>query len=168
MIRRVADRSLLVPFLTALAFAVVVGCGGEEAKQTPAPEAAKPQAREQQAPSNPPKSLREELSRTIDRPDDYPSDAPVYPGSSTSHVQTYPDSMNVTFSTSDDPGRVASYMERELGGQGWDQIRVESMPNSAGSITYGFKADRKIAVMAAQVDSGGADPLTMIMVRVER
>ena len=75
--------------------------------------------------------------------------------------------MNVTFTTTDAPGKVSGFMEKELVAKGWESVRTETVAGSPGAITVGFKRNRKISVLSEGLDEGKPDAVTMIMVRIE-
>jgi len=187
MIRFATIRLTVVLLATALAF-VATGCGDDEEPATPAPEQAAaaptPTTATDQADSeaivqrvpkrrkpdpdalNKP-TLGEELRNEIARPDNFPSDAPVYPGATTNQSLQLGNVLTVTFSTADAPDKVSSFMNDELEAAGWGQIRTESMPNAPGTMIHGFKSNRTISVLTAPIDEGTPDALTMIMIRIE-
>lgn len=158
---------------------VLVGCGGEERGDEGTPAASTEQApqKAEAAPSQvqpklQPKPqagnfLRDDLRTEIDLPDGYPSDAPVYPGSTTSRYLSQDGAVNVTFVTDADPGEVTGFFEDSLSDQGWGSVRSQSMGNSPGTMTFGNKGGRKISILSARVDEGSPDAVTMIMVRVD-
>jgi hypothetical protein len=185
MIRFATLRLTVALLATALAF-VAPGCGDDEEPVAPAPEkaAVAPAAPTDQADSEAivqrvPKrrqpdpdaanmpTLREELRNEVARPDNFPSDAPVYPGSTTNQSLQLGNVLTVTFSTPDAPDEVSSFMNDEIESAGWGQIRTESMPASPGSMTYGFKPNRSISILVAPIEEGTPEAITMIMVRIE-
>lgn len=185
MVRLVPLRQILL--LAAIAFVTTVtGCGDDDEPVAPAAESAAvqppapatdpsgnslrplvPKRKADDAAGRPALTLRDQLRVEVARPSNYPSDAPVYPGATTNQTMDDQGIMNVTFSTSDTPGEVAGFMQSELESMGWESVRTEAVPGSPGSITVGFKGNRKISVLAAGLDEGQADAVTMIMVRIE-
>lgn len=187
MIRFATIRLTVVLLATALAF-VATGCGDddepapparEQAAATPTPTTPTDQADSEAIVQRVPKrrqpdpdaaskpSLRDELRNEIDRPENFPSDAPVYPGAATNQSLQLGNVLTVTFSTADAPDKVSSFMQDELEAAGWGQMRTEIMPTSPGTMIHGFKPNRTISVLTAPIDEGTPDAVTMIMVRIE-
>ena len=161
---------------------LLVGCGGsEEPKHTgDVPQAAAQRGADAKKPSQPaaparPKSaatpgagstLAEQLRVEVDVPDEYPDDAPIYPGSQASSVRKQGSTVILGFGTMDSPAEVQSYIETDLGNEGWDVQETQEMPN--GVLVVGSKGGRKISVLIAGVHGNSGDANTLIMVSADR
>jgi hypothetical protein len=100
---------------------VALGCGGEKT-ESPAPETT-PAAPAEQSAAKP--GQGELWSSTL--PDNFPEDIPRYPGASVVKSHSTPESgMKVTFTTPDDPGKVAAYYNDNFVAQGWSAQRVDA------------------------------------------
>lgn len=165
-----ATRFLFVTFVVLITIAFVTACGGDE----PAKPQAGKAAGEAPPPPLPPRSQREKLpapsisetlAARVDLPDYYPSDAPVYDGSTTNSVGWDSGRVNAVFNTPDDPGQVSSSLQSTLGSNGWSEIVEAEMVN--GVIVQAGKDDRSISVLVSRMEEGTENETTMILVTVD-
>lgn len=176
-------RSVRPAFLPALlATSLLLACGGDE-QEPPAPAASEPARSTEparpaepapaprasrEAPPVPPGATRpaEALRKKVELPDDYPSDAPVYPGTEPSQVSRGAEGrLVVMFGTEDAPDRVMDYMLSELPSAGWEVIAQQELPT--GQLVQGVKGDRLISVVLSRLDEGRDTAITMIAVSVD-
>ncbi len=175
-----------VVIMAALAMPLIfglMGCGGsEESSQGgAAPEAAAQEKTESTKPASepprkaseqPPKapvqslSIAEQLRVEVPVPDDYPADAPIYPGSQASSVRIQGNNVILGFGAMDPPAEVEGYIETDLRNEGWALQSTQEMPN--GVLITGNKDGRKISVLIAGVNGNSSDATTLIMVSAER
>lgn len=158
---------------------LLVSCGGsEEPSQTKGAPQAATQGQDAAKKTSPPLpakqaaapprqfTIAEQLRVKVDVPDEYPEDAPIYPGSQASSVRSQGGTVILGFGTMDAPTEVQSYIETDLGNEGWDVQPVQEMPN--GVLVMGDKNGRKISVLIAEVNGNQGDANTLIMVSAER
>jgi len=172
-------RYVLRSWVLGLAALSLVACGGQEEKPAPAPSATQ-SARPSPAPQTdssvaqgddralpdaegPPS---QQLRRKIALPADYPSDAPIYPGSEPSQVtRKGARRMVVMFGSSDSPDQVMDYLEGDLPGKGWSVSGRHDLPT--GKLIQATKGDRLVSVLLSRVDEGRDSAITMIAVSVD-
>jgi hypothetical protein len=149
-----------------------VSCKGEDE-----PAAAKVKAPSAQPPVIPPGSqlrkpgqkqgpgtVREQFAREVELPEDYPEDAPRYPGAKVNASAWRQGRVAATFSTKDTPDKVTSYVKQQLGSNGW-QTTPETEFESGVLLTATKPAEgRSIQVMIATLDQGENDLVTLIAV----
>jgi hypothetical protein len=164
-----SNRTRLVPVLiAALAIGVYTGCGEDEAT-TPPPESTgspTPAPEPVVTKVQPPKSIKEQLAQSVDLPDFYPKDAPVYPGAKASSVGWQGTRVSAVFSTSDPVDQVVSHTRESLESQGWSDIQSSDLPS--GQIVQGFKhdAERTIMALVSSVEEAG-EKVTLIAVSTD-
>jgi hypothetical protein len=160
--------------LTLMASLVAAGvsCKGEDE-----PAAAKVEAPSTQPPVIPPGiqprkpgqkqgpgTVREQFAREVELPEDYPEDAPRYPGAKVNASAWRQGRVAATFSTKDTPDKVTSYVKQQLGSNGW-QSTPETEFESGVLLTATKPTEgRAIQVMIATVDQGENDWVTLIAV----
>jgi len=183
--------SLLVLLLGVTALVLTLACGGGEDESTPRQKApserldsssdtsssdSEPQASatDELTRRQPPKSAPEgsdespaqQLRRKAELPDDYPGDAPVYPGSEPSQVsRNEPGRMTVMFGTEDTPAEVMSYLEGSVPSAGWSVVAQQDMPT--GRLLQARKGSRNLSVLLSVFDEGRDSQITMIAVSVD-
>ena len=122
--------SLLVCALLAL------GCGSRKSEKASSPT---PSAGETSpgAPKPP-----EEASATL--PADFPTDLPIYPGATVSKATEVPGTnLKASWTTADEPNKVASYYTDALTGQGWSTQRVN---RDDGILVFADKRSRSATI----------------------
>ena len=86
-------------------------------------------------------------------PEGFPSDVPVYPGSTVTMSMAAKDGMHVALKSADAPSKVAKFYTEKLKTSGWE---IETTMNTEdGSMISGKKGKRSV-MAAANKDSGGA------------
>lgn len=178
-------------FSLIVALILLAGCGGdgdsprdrlertaaanpERSSPSPTPGSDAPNAGPSAGapPSSPPvlpgqESPAQSLRNKIDLPDTYPSDAPVYPGSSNSHYGLSEDGRsNSLFGTDDSVEQVSEYMVDFLQENGWDGGSVQEVPQGVQLTSQ--KGGREMVVIIREVGAGTPDAVTMIAVSVDR
>lgn len=113
------------------------------------------------------RSVASELKTVrIDMPDDYPADAPRYPGAWVSQVRRLPSGvMNVMFGSDDSPEKVAEWMNGNLPNDGWTNLTQREM--GSGILMQGEKDLRRVNVVTS-VMQGSDEQVTLIAVVVSR
>ena len=102
----------------------------------------------------------------VDLPDNYPSDAPVYPGSKPSQAPPAPvGRVGVIFRSYDDPAQIQQYMDQELPRLGWQVVVSDELPN--GILVQGTKGDRLMSVVVSIFDKGQPSEVTMIAITTD-
>lgn len=170
------QRISLSTLCLSIALALMVGCGGEEAKDTaaetpaatPAEEApAEPQANQAPPPLAPRTTPAQELRRDLELPSYYPWDAPRYPGATASHqAQSSDGRANLLFGSDDSVSDVERYMEQFFRENDWTSDGAQPAPD--GVMMSGSKGDRGITVMVRRINDGQPDAITMIAVTVDQ
>jgi len=132
-----------------------LGCGGEKS-ETPSATAPAPTAEKPAAPA----VVEEVWSATL--PEDFPQDVPRYPAAEVMKSISTPDSgLKVSFSTTDDPGKVAAFFSDSLAAQGWSTQRVDG---ADGILVFAEKGARSATVgVAAAEDKTTIDLLVVEM-----
>lgn len=174
---RPAVHLLLTGLLSA---ALLVACGGEEeravpATTPPAAEEAAPVTRQEPAPRAQRRNLpvpsegdapSQQLRRTVELPADFPSDAPIYPGTEPSEVsKTAEGRFTAMFGTQDSASDVMDYMASTLPNEGWQVTGQHDLPT--GQLLQATKGDRLISVLLSRVDEGRDSAITMIALSVD-
>jgi len=98
-------------------------------------------------------------------PADFPKDIPVYTGATvmaggTVTTGAAAGSNGASFTTSDDPAKVADYYKAELAKQGWTDVKSIAIPGGMGNTVTAMKEKRQLSVGITK----GADGKTMIAV----
>jgi hypothetical protein len=137
------------------AFALL-GCGGEKSETPsatpPAPTAEKPAA---------PAVVDDLWTTTL--PEDFPQDVPRYPAAEVVKANSTPGTgLKVTFSTTDDPGKVAAFFSDSLAAQGWSTQRVDG---PEGTLVFADKGARSATVGVATADGKTQIELLVIEMR---
>ncbi|MFP6639365.1 MAG: hypothetical protein VCC04_03900 [Myxococcota bacterium] len=140
----------------------------QEKTESTKPASEQPRKTSEQSPKAPAKSftIAEQLRVEVPVPDDYPADAPIYPGSQASSVRTQGNNIILGFGAMDPPAEVEGYIETDLRNEGWALQSTQEMPN--GVLITGNKDGRKISVLIAGVNGNSSDATTLIMVSTER
>jgi hypothetical protein len=164
-----SNRTRLVPVLiAALAIGLYTGCGEDEATPPAPPSPAVPPAPapEPVVKVQPPQSIKQQLEQSVDLPDFYPKDAPVYPGAKASSVGWQGSRVSAVFSTSDPTDQVVAQTRESLESQGWSDIQSADLPN--GQVLQGYKHDeeRKIMALISSVEEAG-EKVTLIAVATD-
>jgi hypothetical protein len=161
---------LVSTLIISLAFGVLAGCGGEEEPATPV---AKPSPPAPPAPTrapvvekDPPKTFMEQLETSVDLPDFYPKDAPVYPNTKPNSAGWQGGRVSAIFHTKDDADEVVAFVTSSLNENGWSNVQHVEIPD--GSAVQGFKSDedRTISVLVAEVEEKG-EAATVIAVSTD-
>jgi hypothetical protein len=128
----------------SLAAFVALGCGGEKkAEPTPSATPTPAAAPAAEAPAaTPAKPVEEVWSTTL--PQNFPADVPRYSGAEVTKARVTQDgSISATFTTSDEPAKVATYYNDALAAQGWSTQRIDA-PD--GTLIFGDKGKRSSSV----------------------
>lgn len=153
------------------------GCGGSEPETanestpTSAAQPSQPSTSAESPPAAPPSSQAGpassdltpagQLLNDIELPDDYPSDAPIYPGSKPSQAPPARlGRVGVIFRSYDDPAQIQQYMDQELPRLGWQVVISDDLPN--GILVQGMKGDRLMSIVVSIFDKGQPSEVTMI------
>jgi len=132
-------RVLAIGSLVTLGALVALGCGGEKQEAPPAPAPAPDVTAEQ---PTEPKAADQVWLNSL--PEDFPADVPRYPSADVVKALSTPESgLKATFSTSDEPGKVAAYFNDNLAAQGWSTQRVDA---ADGILVLGDKGGRSATV----------------------
>ncbi|MBW2230536.1 MAG: hypothetical protein JRG92_10905 [Deltaproteobacteria bacterium] len=176
-------RALRLLLVGLVSVGLLAACGGqEEAPEAPAtaepersasaptgaePPAPAPRADRAERPSSkPPEGAAAQLSRTIELPDYYPSDAPVYPGTEPSSAKrNAAGRIAVVFGTSDSPEQVLEYMVGYLPGAGWEITGQQDLPG--GPLLQASQGERLLSVLLSRLDEGKPSEITVIAVGVD-
>jgi hypothetical protein len=95
-------------------------------------------------------------------PDNFPKDAPVYPGAIALSSVNSNDGMMVTLQTADSADKVAEYYAKELKGQGWTTESEVKLPQ--GTTYVNKKEKRNLSVSI----TGGDKTMIMLIVAAEK
>lgn len=159
------------------------GCSGDEdldsAPRVPATETTEPAAPEtpsapdsaaapdpgEPAPSDRP-GVEEQLRATIEVPDYYPEDGPVYPGAKPSQSQQMPNGkLSLMFGT-DAPAEEASRVMIEASeAKGWKIVSTDEF--DGGLLTRAQKGDRDLMILTSRLKEDGQDAITLVAINVE-
>jgi hypothetical protein len=112
-----------------------------------------------------PELLRAELRSSVELGEDYPEDAPIYPGATTSHSGRRAGKVTAAFSTEDSMEMVSAYVSAKLKTEGWSDSTIEEMPS--GAVIHAQKGTRQISVLVSSMDEGTEYELTMMIVAVD-
>ena len=183
------NRALLVLVSTALVACLLsFGCGGDEELPEPtardaAPSAEKPAA--QATPASPTQgtpapspvidekaraemadNLAERLTETVELPDYFPEDGPVYPGSKPSHVQQLPNGkVTVMFGTDASVEDAVRVMISAAEDQGWTIASEDQIER--GSLTRATKGGRSATILTNSVKEPGTEGATLVAVSID-
>ena len=169
---------LLTIGLAAAGFAV--GCGGgddapaamptatekvaDEARGEPRSETAeKPPSEARQVPAA---GIAEQLRTTIEIPDYYPEDGPLYPGVKPSQTQQSNNGrVSLVFGTDETPDEASSVMNEAAEAKGWTIVSENQMER--GLMTMAEKDGRKMTILTSRMDGGSGDAVTLVAVSVD-
>jgi len=176
-------RSQAIVLALVCACLALPGCSGDEdldsAPRAPATQATPGAAPE--APSAPesaatPESaapsatgrpgVEERLRATIEVPDYYPEDGPVYPGAKPSQSQQMPNGkLSLMFGT-DAPVEEASRVMIEASeAKGWEIVSTDEF--DGGILTRAQKGGRDLMILTSRLTEDGQDAITLVAVNVE-
>ncbi len=167
--------------LLAAASLVSVGCGGgDEALPDSAdrarPAESKPMAEATPEPAKPPQAsttpsptagaaIAEQLSETIELPDYYPADGPVYPDAKPSKAQQTPAGrVSIVFGTDDSVEDASRTMTGEAESKGWSIDSEDEIER--GFLTRASKDGRALMILTNRMDDGD-DSVTLVAVSVD-
>ena len=149
---KIIDGRVWIVALACLGMALVDGCtcsddvkAPEVKVAKPAPVKPKPIAK---APTQPPPPLEEQLKRVVDLPDEFPRDAPVYPGAVANSTGLRNGRVHAVFSTSDSTADVLTWYKRELSTAGWED--TAEIDVGEHKVLQAFKDNRELKIMISQ------------------
>jgi len=91
-------------------------------------------------------------------PDNFPKDAPIYPGATVAMSTTMPDGMMVMLKSADSMKQVKEFYEKTLKEQGWEN---ESSFNTPQGATMANKKDKR--TLAVTINSGNETVIQLIV-----
>jgi len=179
------NRALLAFVMTGLIAAFSsLGCGADEELPDPAAQAKPAQLDKpvQATPAPAPQAMPQQdeassaevaanvaarLGQTVDLPEFYPEDGPVYPGAKPSHVQQLPNGkVSVVFGTDTPVEEAAKVMSEASEAKGWT-IASEDMIER-GFLARGTKDGRNLMILTNRVSDGAEDEaVTLVAVSID-
>lgn len=166
------------------AMTLVIGCGGDD-ETLPEPsdrtrateEAAAPaKPRTEPAPSKAPAadnsrppgvpSVADQLAESVELPDYFPEDAPVYPGAKPSQVQQRGNGrVSVIYGADTTPEDAAQVMVEASEAKGWSIQSNNALED--GYLISGSKNGRNLMVLTNRIEEAGSDAVTIVAISVD-
>lgn len=111
-------------------------------------------------------SVSEQLRATIDLPEFYPEDGPVYPGAKPSQAQQQPNGkVSLMFGTDAQAEEASRVMIEASEAKGWQVVSTDEF--DGGILTRAQKDGRNLMILSSRLTEGDGDEITLVAVNVE-
>lgn len=111
-------------------------------------------------------SVEEQLRVTIELPDYYPADGPVYPDAKPSQAQQQPNGkVSLIFGTAAPVEEASRVMIEVSEAKGWTVIATDEF--DGGILTRAQKDGRNLMILSSRVAEGAGDAVTLVAVNLE-